>query len=108
LQPFADAGEVTNRPIREKGPFLALGNLQKSGLAGVGGELDQLGATGQPGGHGNAHFFPDTLADAVHVGHGRGVAPDVAVHAGEVQEALVDGSRHQGGGVFLQDAEHLL
>ncbi len=104
----ANTRHLRHGPVFQEGFFLAGRHFEKAGaLGGIGGEFGELGGVAEAGGHGEARLFQYALADALDVVGGGGVAPDVFVHAGKIQKALVDGIGHEGGRVFLQDQEHL-
>ena len=108
LAALRDAGEFAQRAVAEKFFFIAGFDFEEAGFAHVGGELGEARGTGEAAGDGQAQFLFDAVADGIDVIGGRGVAPDVRLHRGEIHEALVNRGGHQRGRIFLDDAEHFL
>ena len=79
----------------------------KPGLAASVASLASREELARPGGHGDFHLARNALADFAHIFFRRRISENVTVHRREIQEAFINGNRHQRRRVFLQHMKHL-
>ena len=108
LAVLGDAGQFLHRAVVQKIFFLSGGNFDEAGaFRGVGGELGEFSGIGKTRRDRKPRLFQNPFADALDIIRRRGVAPDVRVHAGKIQKALVNGVGHERRRVLFQDQKHL-
>ena len=107
LAPFSAAGEFAQRPVGQKLPLAAGRDFAEPRLGRAGCQLGRPHRAAQAGRHRHADRALDLLAQPVHVIRRRRLAPDVALHRGEIQKALVDRRRQQRRRVPLHHAKHV-
>ena len=105
--PFSAASEFAQRPVCQKFLLAAGRYFAKPRLGRAGRQLGRPHRATQAGRHRHADRALDLLAQPVHVIRRRRTAPDVALHRGEIQKALVDRRREQRRRVPFHHAEHV-
>ena len=107
LAPLAHTGEFAQWSISQKLPLAAGRDFAEPRLGRAGCQLGRPHRATQAGRHRYADRSPNLLTQPVHVLRRRRLAPDVALHRGEVEETLVDRRRQQRRCVTLHHAKHI-